>query len=397
MKKLFLNIAILLLPFALLSQNINLDLDYYKTLSYLHKNSLDSALLNMNKSKPSNHNNLLKANILYKSGDFNNAIIILKNLNSDFPKETSLLLARIYANMSFADESCFWLNEYFKNKNPIYYSQLLNYQEFEQINKTVEWREFWNKNPYSKKYEKLAEAEYLLKQEDYYSAIDILNSENFASYEYKKQFLLAKSYFNLKDYKIANNYLNNSLKSKPKFIEAIELKYEINFIENNYSETYKQALLLLSLSPENPENLKKYSQACFYTNKLSEAIYYINIYCEIYPENLEALFLKTQIYVADNDFKKALPILNQLVNLSPGEKDFFILRADIYFKLESWKFAREDYSMALDIEPILPEVLFKTGNCWQNMGFNKKACIYWQKAADKKHRQATKNIYKYCK
>jgi predicted Zn-dependent protease len=397
MKKIILNISFLLLLVSLSAQTINLDLDYYKALSYLHKNSTDSALMTINNSKSTVQNNLLKAEILYNTGDFNNAILILKKLNNNLPKETSLLLSRIYANMEFADEACFWLNEYFKYKNPIYYPELLSHREFEHINRTSEWREFWKETRYSKKEEKLSEVEYLLKNENYFSAIDLLNSENFGSHEYKKQYLLAKSYFNLKDYKNANSYLNNSLKSQPKFIEAIELKYELNLIENNHAEAFKQAQNLISLRPENPENLKKYSQACFLTNKFSEALYYINIYCEIFPDNLEALFLKAQIYIADKDYKNALLILNQLVLLNPGEKDYFIATADIYYNLESWKFARDNYSMALDIDPYLPEILFKTANCWHNMGFDDKACIYWQKAADKRHREAAKLIYRYCK
>ena len=262
MKKIILNISFLLLLVSLSAQTINLDLDYYKALSYLHKNSTDSALMTINNSKSTVQNNLLKAEILYNTGDFNNAILILKKLNNNLPKETSLLLSRIYANMEFADEACFWLNEYFKYKNPIYYPELLSHREFEHINRTSEWKNFGKKLDILKR-RKLSEVEYLLKNENYFSAIDLLNSENFGSHEYKKQYLLAKSYFNLKDYKNANSYLNNSLKSQPKFIEAIELKYELNLIENNHAEAFKQAQNLISLRPENPENLKNIHKLVF--------------------------------------------------------------------------------------------------------------------------------------
>lgn len=397
MKKIILNISFLFLFFAGFSQNLNLNVNYYKALSYFHKSSFDSALLILNNSPQSLNVNLLKANILFSSNDFANAILFLKELHKEAAKESSLLLSRIYASMGFSEESCFWLNEYFNFKDPIFYSKLLSFPEFEQINKTADWRDFWEKPRYSKKYEKLAEAEYLINSQDYFSALDILQTENFGSLDYQKNFYLSKIYYNLGDNKKAKSFLNSSLTSKPKFLPALELKYEISLTENNLSELYSSALQLLSLFPENPQNLLKYSEACFLNNKINEARYYNEIYCNIFSNDEKALLLMSKIYIADKDFLKALPILNNLITQNPGEKDYFILRGDAYYSLESWKYAREDYSMALDIDPNLPEILFQVAQCWHNMGFEKKACIYWQKAADKKHRQAAKSFYKYCR
>jgi tetratricopeptide (TPR) repeat protein len=72
------------------------------------------------------------------------------------------------------------------------------------------------------------------------------------------------------------------------------------------------------------------------------------------------------------------------------------LRGTAYYNLESWQFARFDLAMALDIDPNQSELLYKMGMCWHELGFDEKACSWWQKAANRKHRPAAEMLFKYC-
>lgn len=208
--------------------------------------------------------------------------------------------------------------------------------------------------------------------------------------------MLAKIYFNEGTTNAALKSVNLALADKPNFDKALELKCLISFASKNYNDAYNVGLSLIRLYPENPENLLKYSESCLMIGNNTEALKYTSIYCECFPENEEALYLKTRILVNDNDYRNALISLNKLVLLNPSKKEYFVLRGTAYYNLESWQFAREDFSMALDIDPKLVDVMFMTGVCWHELGFDNKACRWWQKAAGRNHREAAKLLFRYC-
>lgn len=396
MKNVLLNILFLLAPIMILCQDISVPINYYKALGYRQYNNNDSALLILSNCQNNPSCKMLKAEILYKNGDFNSALNELKRSYDISPEKSSILLARIYSNLGFAEESVYWLEKHFEHKNVLSYSEIISFDEFDQINRSSEWRKFWDTPHYSKNVEKLYEADYLIKTGDYNQAIKILEAESFGSREYIKNTLLAKIYYDEGTINAALRSVNLALADKPNYDKALELKYLISVVSNNYTDAYNVGLNLIRLSPENPENLLRYTESCLMIGKNIEALKYVNIYCNCFPKNEEALYLKTRILVNEKDYRNALISLNKLVLLNPSKKEYFVLRGTAYYNLESWQFAREDFAMALDIDPKLVDVMYMTGVCWHELGFDSKACRWWQKAAGQNHRNAAKMLFRYC-
>jgi tetratricopeptide (TPR) repeat protein len=396
MKKLLLHTILICLCFAVFSQSIDIPIAYYKALGYkdVHKN--DSAIITLNECLDNPDCIILKAEILIENRNYSSAQQLLKNTPDFNNADYSVLLSRIYAASGFADESVFWLEKHFESRNVLSYSQINSFYEFDQIKNTEEWRNFWNNPRYNKNEEALFEAEYLIKSEKNTEALAILNSSDFGSREYIKNTLLAEIAFNEGSLSAASNYLKSVLLSNPDFINALELKYKISLLRNDFVEAEKTATDLIKYNPQNPENLLKYSEACLLSNKNTEALYFVNIFCECFPQNEDAFYLKTRIQFNEKDYRNAIISLNRLIEINPSEKEYFALRGTAYYNLESWQFARFDLAMALDIDPNQAELLYKMGMCWHELGFDEKACSWWQKAANRKHRPAAEMLFKYC-
>ena len=397
MIKKIVNIVILLcLSIVIIAQTVEQDI-YWKALNYLNNNNPDSALIVLNSKDNCYECNKLRADIYLDQNDVLNAINIYKKLTDNLDSESYFMLSVIYAGLGFADESVAYLEKYFEFKNPKFYSEILSYKEFEMINNTFAWKEFWNGTRYSKNELKLEEAEYFIKTENYNSALEILESINYSSKREYIYYLIATIYFNYENFSQASKYVDLSLKSNSNFIPALYLLRDIQSIYQTFELAKQTNERLMNLDPYNQDIICKHAELLLNLDKPIEAEKYIDMYLKYFPDNESANYLKSLILIDGEDYRKALINLNILIEQNPSNSDYFVKRADIYYKLESWRFASNDYSMALDINPNLDQVWYLYGMCQFNLNDEKKACHAWQKSANMKNRKAAKMLYKYCK
>ncbi len=397
MRKIILNIILIfcVIP-AINAQDIKIPVNYFKAINCYNQQKPDSALDRLGLCNDDPYCILLNAQILFEAGNYSGSAALYRTITDKLPSEASFGLAVIYAEMGFADESVAWLKKHFESKNPKSYSEINSLEAFSNISRSEEWREFWDNPGYPKNYEKLAEAKYLIKNGNYFETVDLLDAQNFGSRNYIKHQLLAEAYYANGNTNAALQNIESSLSENPDYPESLRLKAEINKKNSNFQVYYETSLDLLKNEPYNPENLFGFAESCLSVNKKQEALTYINIYLDCFPESENANYFKVKILCSQEDYRNALISLNKLISVNSSEKEYFILRGDIYFLLESWKFASDDYSMALDIYPLLPEVYLNLGICQQNLNMPEKACHSWKKAASMKNREAAEMLFKYC-
>jgi tetratricopeptide (TPR) repeat protein len=398
MKKEILHIAliIILMPLIGYSQELNIPSNYFMALNFIDQEMSDSAIIQLNLCQDDPYCVMMKADIFFKNNDFMEALALYKSVIDIMPSEAYYSIAVLYAQMGFADESTAWLEKHFEYKNPKTYSEINKNPAFENISRTSEWRKFWSEKRYSAKYEKLSEASYLINSDKSNEAIMLLQNEEFGSSNYLKFTLLSKAFFKTGNINAASTNIDIALSQNSKYSEALVVKYNIEKQKKNYQKAKETNLLLMKYDSHNPANLFNLAEVCRLNGNTDEALKYINQYLNCFPDEEAALYQKVQILSDNKDYRNALIELNKLIAVNNSVKEYFILRADIYYILESWEFASDDYSMALDIYPFLPEVYYKMGVCFFNSNDQTKACHAWQKAANMKNRDAAKMLFKFC-
>ncbi|MDD4148753.1 MAG: tetratricopeptide repeat protein [Bacteroidales bacterium] len=396
MIKIIVNIIIILfLSLGTQAQNPDRD-SYFQALNFIETQKTDSAILILN-SKPDCYQcqNLL-SQIYYDKGDFLKSIRILKSVENLYPSETNFDLAKIFAKMGFAEESVAYLEKHFDYKNPKFYSEIISYNEFETINTSSEWRDFWSIERYSKNALKLEEAIYLSSQKKSNEALQILQELKYSAAREIINYRLALIYYELENYSESLKYIQTAIEQKPKYIDALNLKLKIELATEKTDAALFTNSELLKIDIFTPQHMLTQAELLLKANNTEQALKYVNEFLVYFPDNEEATHLKTLILTEDQDFRQALIELNILIDKNPSEKNYFVQRADIYYKLESWRFAANDYSMALDINPKQPEAWYHYGVCQFNLNNKEKACHAWQKAANMKNRAAAKMLYKEC-
>ncbi len=396
MIKRFINIIILfLVSSVMMAQTLEQDI-YWRALNYSDNNQKQLAWELLKTQPDCLECTKLAADICYNNDDSFEAIKLYKEIVRYEPSFAYFMLSVVYAGMGFTEESIAYLTKHFESSNPKYYSEILSYDEFDEISNSQEWKEFWSEDRYSEYDLKIEEAQYLMKIEDYNTALSILESLSYRSKREYIYYLIASVYSEYKNYTEALQYLNLAIEYDKDFVKALILKRDIELINESYEAALLTNAQLLSCEPLNSGHLYMQAEILLKNNQSIEAEEYIDLYLKYFPNDEQANHLKTQILSGGEDYRKALINLNLLIDQNPSQAEYFVDRADIYYKLESWRFASADYSMALDIDPTSDHAWYHYGMCQYNLNNNKKACNAWQKAANMKNREAADMLFEFC-
>lgn len=323
--------------------------------------------------------------------DYSQALDICRRMETTNQSEAQFRMARIYAGMGFAEESVEFLGKHLAGKDAKSYSQIVRCKEFENINRTQEWRDFWETPRYSKNDEIFADAEYNISCGNYDYAIEILDGTNTKTW--KRNYLYAKAYYYMGNYVQATKYLE-TINSKE--AEVVALRFDIENASENYSAAYETGKSLLANDRYNAENLLAFAEVCMNQKKYLEARRYTGRYLQCFPDNEKALFMDSRLALSSENKNDALVEISQLIDQNSSKAEYFMMRGEIYYGYEMWDLAAYDFSMALDITPDNARLNYHMGMCRYYQASYEKACFYWRRAATAKSREAADMYYRYC-
>lgn len=400
MKKFILNIIILAI--AVLSataqqNNKNVEI-YFSALSEYYNNNAEKALNLLNLASENPKFIELKAKIHYENKNFSPAIKYYSKLADFNPSKAYYELAKIYAMMGYEMESMHYLGKHFEFENPKSNPEINLEPAFHVIINSVEWRKFWETNPYSENQKVFERAEYYMRDNKYSDAIGILEnlraSGNDAS---QKNYLLSNAYFHEKNYSNALHYINQALRRDKNNITYIKQRLAIYIKTKRDAEALNDVNLLLKFDEYEPDYYKTKAKILNNLEEYSAANEVLNFYLDFFSADEDALYYSAVINSNMRQFADALKRYNQLIEVNPSNPNYFIERGDIYFNFESWNFAANDYAMALDINPRNGEAHYQLGWCRYKMNDREKACISWRHALRFRYREAPQTLMRYCR
>ena len=164
------------------------------------------------------------------------------------------------------------------------------------------------------------------------------------------KFLLSSFYINKGEYKKAEQYLNDALRSDP---------------DSAYLNT-KMALLLKEMG------------------RLDEAELYAKRSMELDSQNLNSLLVLAEILRRKGQEKRAFEVYEKAIKLDPQNRNLRILLCNYYLRKREFKKALNHAKNLLDIAPQLPITHYYWGRIQFHMGNYKKAEEGYKKAIELK-------------
>ena len=389
----FAHIALMLLFAVCCNAQIDdLQRDYFRAQNFVLHGETDSAVAIWQSHEDTEEFLLCFADYLIDAEQYSQALDVSRKLGDFNSSEAQFRMSRIYAGMGFAEESVEYLGMHLSGKNARTYSQIIRCKEFESINRTSEWREFWDTPRYSKSDEVFADVEYNISQQHYDYAIEMLDAMSNTK-SARRNYLYAKAYYGMENFVLATKYIELA-NSKDK--DVVGLRFAIQKASGNYASAYETGKSLLAVDRYNAENLLDFADVCMHQKKYLEARRYTGRYIQCFSDNERALCLDAMLALSAECKDDALVEISQLIAQNPSNTDYFKMRGELYYDYAMWELASYDFSMALDITPDDARLNYLMGMCWYNRASLEKSCFYWRRAATGKSREAAEMYYLYC-
>ncbi|PLX23447.1 MAG: hypothetical protein C0597_01030 [Marinilabiliales bacterium] len=397
MNKLFLIIGLIIFPLIVFGQSFNKNelkafADYENEKYSDVLDSLDY-LLQANQ-KPELY--LLKAQCLYELKKYSDAMDICVKLDRIKPRFSSSLKLKLNMELNNTENAQLALNENLNSTYKLSLNELLNSEEFSGIYAINLDQMALSGDYFSQTEKQLYQVERLIDKSHFSQALfiidEIINRKwDTPDAHYFKSIVLVHE----NDLRGAKNAINSAIilkKSKAKYyIQRIHILSELEEYDLALTDVNK----LIRIETYNIDHYIQKADLLFKANYFDEAQELTSKILEILPNNPNLLYLSSKSNYKNSNYLEALLDINRAFEFKTS-KEFYELRGDIYSATGTYKYAVQDYSMYLDIDPRSGEIYAKKGLARFNLGDKKGACSDWVKAKRYGSYDAVVFLEKYC-
>lgn len=338
-------------------------------------------------------------NLYFEQSKFEDAIkqyvFAMKNKNNF----ALYKIAESYSKLNNAPKATEYLKLYLKTNNKLLQSEIKLNPNFKNIENSKEWINLWKTEHYNNYEKKLDEAKFLISKEDETNAFDVLDkliiqsNRRHKAYEMRGNLLMQKGEFKnaAKSYLKASEIKKHNFNYKQKLVIAF-------FKDENYKKSLKYCNQAISENKNIPDIYLLKAKNEFKLKKINKSLATVNNFLKYYPNNVEALNLAGEILYNKKQYLKSLERYNVLLSDKKTLKaKYFENRADAYMAVSMYDNVIKDLSMALDLNPNLPEVYYKRGIAKVKANKKVEACYDFKFAYSKGYYKASDLILKYCR
>ncbi len=315
-------------------------------------------------TKGANPELLLKlAEIHYLSGAYQLAIESAKEANRMESGKGNYMLARSFAITGQAAPAVQYLEKHLKSgfKRPRH--EILLDSAFASIEETTDWKALWRQTWYSEVENLEFEVAYLRRSGDYVAALEKIE-EGLSENQRRDELYAEKGHILF--------LMGNHQDAIRAYSQAIQIsgpaayyqgRAEAYIQQEKYTEGIKDLERTLRLQPEKLNLYKRLGLLNQSAGNYPEATENILQYLEYFPASAEAHFICGEIYFDDRNYLKALGCFNRCLALDTGEAMYFEARGKTYLNTDTYAYALNDFTMALDLDPFNPRIWYMKGLC----------------------------------
>jgi len=338
-----------------------------------------------------------RAEAFILKGDYSQAISDFNSANKLETASGEYGLARIYSLKGDASTAVYHIESNLKSTFRKSEKGILLDPSFSTIENTPEWRQFWKKDWYGRSETGMSEIEYYVSTGNTGEAKSVLLQLS-GQYPGDDRVIYSGALISFAEGKYPETLksvttLLNSDPENEKYLRLLAKAQEAGGNQAGASATYSR---LLDLGIPDAGLLMLRAECYRKTGETDKALKDINRYLELYPGNIKAVSLAGRVESASGDNIRALEYFTENLKNHPNDPQCYIDRANSYFISKSWKWAVQDYSMSLDLQPGNPDVWLNKGIALLNSGDVSDACHDFRKAFSLGSKKATELISKNC-
>lgn len=377
----------LLLPFGVFAQKNPGD-EYMRGLAFFRNAQNDSALHYFNHAWEKDKNNpdiaYYRGLTLMRKGETDLAMPDLQKVESAEKGRASFYLAQIMAMKGDLENTLRYLDINLQSAYKVPEKDIFLDPAMAKFEKDPAWTGFWKEAKYYTAFDALlAEADFLASTGAYVEAINLL-SEGLKK-AYRKAPLYARRaeiYLSLKNERLALEDMNSAIEADKKnpglFFKRAELNYRLGKYKPALDD-YQSALKL------KPDMLEAYPGKALALNKngmTEQAVTDFDFYLKYQPGDAKAWFLYGNMHRENERLFDALSCYNKCLAISPDKAEYFLARGETYLRTRTYRYANNDFGMALDLDPTIGKAWYNKGLALIELGMKPEACDCFKKAGN---------------
>ena len=311
--------------------------------------------------------------------------------------EAKLCVARAFAMASQPEKAADQLQKYLSQREKLSEGELCLDPAFAKIEHSKEWRTLWSREWYNAAERKAAEAAVLVKRTKYTEALAIIDAEIVNRTSLARFYALrAKVYEAMEQFEPAYESAQTAVRMRNNnpdyFADAANMAVRVK----KYDAALDNINQAIRFDPYRLDLYLQRAAILSMNNRHDDARNDVNFYFKYLPNDVKAIYRMGMAETEAGNPLAGIEYFTMLIDNDKTSPDYFIARAAAGMKANNYDLADYDLSMALDLNPDLPEALYKKGIVLQREDKLEDACYYWKKALKSGSSEATEYIYRYC-
>ena len=332
---------------------------------------------------PDNPDCLLKmAEVCHLSGDTRAALDYLERLEAAEPGMGSYLSASIYASFGNAAETVRHLERHLRSPYKLPYHSILLDDAFTPVEMSPEWKALWKGTWYTGEEELLQEIRYLAGSGEYLQALERIDSglgeipDQGDLYEARGDVL-----FEMGQFQASVQAYTLAMETGSTPVSRLYGRARAYIAQKKYDRAIADMEKAYRMEPEKLEMLMEIGKVYHRAGQPGKADNYLARYLDYFPDDAGARFLSGQICYESGKHLDALAQFNACLRLDKGDPRFFAARGKTYLATKTYRYALNDFGMALDLDPDDHETWYMKGLVRWNMNEREGAIRDWEQAA----------------
>jgi len=340
---------------------------------------LDSAVA---KGIPEVNAMVLKGDIAFAAGDLLSAEKDYLRVEALKSGMACLGLARLYAMQGNDSVSCEWLYRSLTSKYKELQSTYLLDKTLQKMEDSPFWRRLWDGDYYNKNEQLEADMTYLINNGKNTEALDLVQEKaEKHKLRHQQEALMGKAYYQLQSYGAAIDEYSKAIVRNSRNAGYYYLRAKAYLDYGKDARALDDINKAIEIDPLNSDFYLIRAKASVGAKLFDQSRADFALYILATGENSQILYDYAVAMYEAGYYMEALRQINQCIQLKADNASYYIARANIYMKTNSFKYAVDDYAMALDLGQPRAEVYLYRGYARSANGDVKGACSDWKKAA----------------
>jgi putative inorganic carbon (hco3(-)) transporter len=258
-------------------------------------------------------------------------------------------------------------------------------------------------------------ARYLIQEEKYDDAIEILRADHTSPWDARREFFMAMAYNNLKEYDSALHYSQMAVELKPNYFRNLHLAatllerkgekeqvaaYYDSYLDNNKKDS--QAWLVASnfhiqnKDYQRASELIEEASGYFRRDSLIEKQQRFLHHKLVVEPNLD-LFNEANAHYQSKRYQQAIEKLDAFIELVPDYVAAFQIRSFAHYYLDNHEKCIENTNQALKLDPKNSSLINLRGVCYRALDDLEKACNDFKRSMQMGNDSGKTNYERFCR